>query len=479
MTSTTNDVAIRVRDLGKCYQIYDQPQDRLKQSLLPRLLRLIGKQGKDFYREFWALRDVSFDIGHGETVGIVGRNGSGKSTLLQIICGTLTPTQGEVQVGGRVAALLELGAGFNPEFTGRENVYLNAGVLGLSRDEIDQRFDAITEFADVGQFIDQPIKTYSSGMVVRLAFAVAINVDPEILIIDEALSVGDERFQRKCFSRIEDIRASGATILFVSHSGATVIDLCDQAILLDDGTLLEMGAPKQTVGRYQRLLYAAPHQRAKIRDEILAKLAAPSEPTADVSAPLLRKQEPGGVEGTTESFDPSLTPSSTIKYEPKGVEIADALVATTAGARINNLVRGSDYYFRYNVRFFEPATNVRFGMLIKTVAGVELGGATSSANMGAAIPFVSAGTVYCVSFYFSCSLNPGIYFLNAGVLGVTSRGPETFLHRLLDVAMFRVLPEAEDTATGPVYFKCSAHLAPTTSLPANQGIPDHGLANPH
>ncbi|MDX8377458.1 MAG: ABC transporter ATP-binding protein, partial [Mariprofundales bacterium] len=212
-----SDIAIRVQNICKYYQIYSNPQDRLKQSL--------WRGRKQFYREFKALDDVSFEVKKGETVGIIGRNGSGKSTLLQIICGTLAPTSGDVEVNGRVAALLELGSGFNPEFTGRENVYMNATILGLSKKEIDARFDDIVAFADIGEFIEQPVKTYSSGMMMRLAFAVAINVKPDVLIIDEALSVGDVAFQRKCFGKIEEIRDAGATIMFVSHSEGSIVNL--------------------------------------------------------------------------------------------------------------------------------------------------------------------------------------------------------------------------------------------------------------
>lgn len=201
-----SDIAIKVENLSKCYPIFDTPRDRLKQMIIPRLQRAYGFSPRKYYREFWALRDVSFEVKRGETVGIMGRNGSGKSTLLQLICGTLAPTGGSLEVNGRIAALLELGSGFNPDFTGRENVYLNASVLGLSQQEIEARFQSIADFAEIGDFIEQPTKTYSSGMIVRLAFAVAINVDPEILIVDEALSVGDELFQRKCFARIESIK---------------------------------------------------------------------------------------------------------------------------------------------------------------------------------------------------------------------------------------------------------------------------------
>lgn len=236
-----NDIAISVKNLSKCFQIYESPRDRLKQFVLPRMQRLAGKSPKQYYREFWALKDLSFEIKKGETVGIVGRNGSGKSTLLQIICGTLTPTSGSVETRGRVAALLELGSGFNPEFTGRENVYMNAAVLGLSKEEVDERFDDIAAFADIGDFIKQPVRTYSSGMMVRLAFSVAIHVEPDILIVDEALAVGDVAFQMKCLDRMEKIRSCGTTILFVSHSLEQVKRFCDIAVWVDQGEVKLMG----------------------------------------------------------------------------------------------------------------------------------------------------------------------------------------------------------------------------------------------
>ncbi|HBS80100.1 MAG TPA: ABC transporter ATP-binding protein, partial [Pseudomonas sp.] len=258
----SSELAISVHDLSKCFHIYDKPRDRLFQML--------ARDRKQYFREFWALNAVSFDIRKGETVGIVGRNGSGKSTLLQLVCGTLNPTHGTITTNGRIAALLELGSGFNPEFSGRENVYMNAAVLGLSREETDARFSEIEAFAEIGEFIDQAVKTYSSGMMVRLAFAVAINVEPQILIVDEALSVGDELFQRKCFARIEAIKESGATILFVSHSGSAVVELCDRAILLDSGEKLIEGAPKSIIGKYQKLLYAPREKVASIRQEIIS-----------------------------------------------------------------------------------------------------------------------------------------------------------------------------------------------------------------
>jgi lipopolysaccharide transport system ATP-binding protein len=231
----SSEIAIKVENLSKCYQIYAQPHDRLKQSIYPRLQRLAGKQPKQYFREFWALKDVSFEIKKGETVGIIGRNGSGKSTLLQMICGTLNPSGGSIQTHGRIAALLELGSGFNPEFTGRENVYMNAAVLGLSKEETDARFDDIVAFADIGDFIEQPVKTYSSGMMVRLAFAVIAHVDADILVIDEALAVGDAFFTQKCMRFIRQFQENGGTLLFVSHDTGTVINICQTAVMLFAG----------------------------------------------------------------------------------------------------------------------------------------------------------------------------------------------------------------------------------------------------
>jgi lipopolysaccharide transport system ATP-binding protein len=449
-----NDIAIRVRNLSKCYQIYDAPRDRLKQFLMPRLQRMIGKSPKHYFSEFWALKNVSFEIRKGETVGIIGRNGSGKSTLLQMICGTLNPTSGSIETDGRVAALLELGSGFNPEFTGRENVYMNANVLGLSNDEIDSRFADIAAFADIGEFIKQPVKTYSSGMVVRLAFAVAINVDPEILIIDEALSVGDELFQRKCFSRIEAIKSNGATILFVSHSGGTIVELCDRALLIDAGERLAAGIPKQIVGRYQKLLYAPSDKSEAIREQI--RRADQSVVGSAIPVPDTSQKDLALLEHTQvpqESFNPNLKPSSTIEYEPHGVYIESPAVLTLAGDQVNNLFRGKTYRYTYNVFFTQSATNVRFGMLIKTISGFELGGCSSASSPGDAIAYVDARSTYRVEFRFRCALNPSVYFLNAGVLGDVA-GSETFLHRWIDVAMFRVQPDSENLATGIVDFDC-------------------------
>lgn len=242
----SHDFAVRANNLGKCYQIYEKPLDRLKQSL--------WRARRRFYREFWALKECSFEIKKGETVGVIGSNGSGKSTLLQIICGTLNPTEGELEVSGQIAALLELGSGFNPEFTGRENVYMSAAIMGISRSEIESRYADIADFADIGSFIEQPVKIYSSGMYVRLAFAVAINVSPDILVVDEALSVGDARFQQKCMAKIRTFCRTG-TVIFVSHDTAAVTELCSRAIWIESGRIRMDGPPKYVVEKYLQFMY--------------------------------------------------------------------------------------------------------------------------------------------------------------------------------------------------------------------------------
>jgi len=251
---SSDDVAISVQNVSKRYDLFGKPSDQLKQFVLPRLQRLTGIKRKNYFQEFWALSDVSFEVKKGESFGIVGRNGSGKSTLLQIITGTLTPTTGAVTTNGRIAALLELGSGFNPDFTGRENVYLNAALLGFSREQIEQRFDAIAAFADIGQHLDQPVKSYSSGMIVRLAIAVQTQVDPDILIVDEALAVGDALFQKRCYRQIDRLLENGCTLLFVSHDQEIVRSLTTRALFLHQGMVRNYGGSPEVLFSYREFL---------------------------------------------------------------------------------------------------------------------------------------------------------------------------------------------------------------------------------
>lgn len=268
------EAAIVVAEVSKCYQLYERPEHRLKQALLPRAQRLFGLAPRRYFRESWALRDVGFSIARGETVGIIGRNGSGKSTLLQIVCGTLTPTHGRVERSGRIGALLELGSGFNPEFTGRENVHMNGAILGMSPEEIAAKYDAIVAFADIGEFIEQPVKTYSSGMYVRLAFAVIAHADADILVIDEALSVGDVFFAQKCMRFLRDFQKRG-TVLFVSHDASAIVNLCDRAIWLNGGRIAMDGTAKDVCEAYHASVYGATP---------VARIAKPASPASDADA---------------------------------------------------------------------------------------------------------------------------------------------------------------------------------------------------
>jgi lipopolysaccharide transport system ATP-binding protein len=433
----SKDIVIDVKNLSKCHHIYEKPGDRLKQMLF--------RGRKKLYREFWAVKDVSFEIKKGETVGIVGQNGSGKSTLLQLICGTLNPTSGSVNVSGRISALLELGSGFNPEFTGKENVYLNASILGLNKEEIDARYNEMLAFADIGDFIDQPVKTYSSGMLMRLAFSVSINVDPDILVIDEALAVGDDLFQRKCFSRLEFMKDSGVTILFVSHSASQVITLCDRAILIDKGNLLAINEPKFIVNKYHRMIYAPAELRAEIRDELL-----------DSSQDLIADFSP------KEFYDENFNPSSRVEYVSQGAFIHDISIKNMSNTPVNFLLSGNLYKYTYKVKFDVDANNVRFGMLIKTISGIELGGAVSGDKEPNELLFLKKNTLVNVEIIFRAALNSGTYFLNAGV---TARLNEEvhYLHRVLDAVSFKINSNNNVYSTGLVDFDCS----PVISLNIN------------
>jgi len=457
---SSDNIAVRLEKLGKCYHIYDRPQDRLKQAIFPQLKALAGRPPRNYFREFWALRNVSLEVNRGETVGIIGRNGSGKSTLLQMICGTLAPTTGLAETRGRVAAMLELGAGFNPEFTGRENVYMNGAVLGMSRAEIDARYSEIVSFADIGDFIQQPVKHYSSGMYARLAFAVAISVDPDILIVDEALSVGDELFQRKCFARIEQIKRSGGTILLVSHTASTVVSMCDRAILLHAGERLFTGSPKLAVSWYQKLMNAPDDRFDSICEEIrtLDRLHLdPQEGAHDAAGvDTAATDEPSSEADAHPGYDPSLVSKSMVVYETKGARISNTNILDTDGRHVNQLQRGERYRVCYEVTFERDVPAVRFRCLIKTLNGVELGGGTFPELCSDGVP-TRAGETVRVVLEFSCNLDAGTYFINCGV----SDHFES-LHRILDAIVFRVESERDSHSFGIVDFGFVAEVTPTT-----------------
>ena len=426
------DVAISVQNLSKCYQIYENPRDRLKQFVMPRMHRIAGNKPKQYFSEFWALKDVSFEIKKGETVGIIGRNGSGKSTLLQMICGTLNPTSGSVQTNGRIAALLELGSGFNPEFTGRENVYLNAAVLGLTEEEVDARFDDIAAFADIGQFIEQPVKTYSSGMLVRLAFAVQSTVDPDILIVDEALAVGDERFQRKCFARLEDLKNNGSSILFVSHSPQSIIELCDKTLFLDFGLRLMYDKAPKAIRAYQKLIYAPVEEQKKLVQEYRL-----TDASGEFTENINQTQSIGITEEPSkDSFDSGLVPETTTIYLVQGAEIQSIQIFGSDNQVVNVLQPGGNYTFVVAGRFLIDFTGIFVGIHIRSVSGVVITGQRFPEE-GRFLDHAEAGKSFKVMFTFKMDLLPGVYFVGGGIW--TSQEPNC-AHRILDASMFRVVP---------------------------------------
>lgn len=442
---SSDDTAISVRGVSKHYLLFARPEDRLKQSVMPRLQRLLRRRPKQYYRDFAALQGISFDVKRGETVGIIGRNGCGKSTLLQIVCGILQPTSGTVSVNGRIAALLELGSGFNRDFTGRENVYLNGAILGLSRAEIVARFEAIARFADIGEFIDQPVKTYSSGMQVRLAFATAINVDPDILVVDEALAVGDEAFRRKCYARLEEIKSKGSTILFVSHGAGTIVQLCSRAMLIDRGELVLQGEPKTVVGQYQRLINASPGTAAAIRKEIQSMRSTTATLRPAVAARPLQVA-PAAPEDT---YAPELKPQSTVYLEERGARIRDARILTLDRRQVNMLKLGSRYVLEYYVDFTHSAAEVGCGMMIRTINGVRVAGANTRHAASLRIKRVEPGRVAQVRIEFSSLMLPGPYFVTCAVNGIVDEERVT-LHRIIDALMLRVLPEKDMLSVGMV-----------------------------
>ena len=444
-----SEIAVSLKNVSKSFKRYAHPVERLKEILLP------GKSRAD---EFWALRDINLEVPLGQTIGLVGRNGSGKSTLLQIIVGTLTPTTGEVKVNGRISALLELGSGFNPEFTGRQNVFFNGRLIGLDQQEIEAKFEQIAAFADIGDFIDQPVKTYSSGMFIRLAFAVATSAEPDILVVDEALAVGDEAFQRKCYARIQGIQERGGTILFVSHAASSVVELCNSAILIDHGELLLSGSPKLVVSKYHKLIYAPADKLEALRQEIRL---LNSQGVSNLENLLLANETNIKVQKQKEEkaeafYDPGLIPQSTISYVSRGAKIEKPQITTPDFKLVNVLVKGEEYVYTYSVKFTEAAYKVRFGMLLKTVSGFELGGAASH-TVDNAIDYLDPGSIVQVEFKFRCYLLPGVYFLNAGVLGCVD-GAEGFIHRCIDLVMFRVQPEEELLATTIVDFQIEPNV---------------------
>lgn len=402
---------INLDNISKMYRIYNGPQHKIKEAFL----RGIFRRNCKYHREFWALRDIDLTIQKGETLAIVGQNGSGKSTLLQIIAGVLQPTAGSLEVNGRISALLELGAGFNREFTGRENVFLNGAILGLSRREMEDRFADIVAFADIGEFIDQPVKTYSSGMFIRLAFATAVQVNPDILIIDEALAVGDINFQNRCFRKMEEFNKNGKTILFVTHDLNTIRNFCTKAILLDEGRVLGAGATNDIVNAYNKLV--------ALKDEQYVRRVLGSKDKNITDTTIITP-----IPGETDME---------FRYGMGDAEIIHYKLLDENGIAADILETGKVFTIRSTACFYKDVEEPVMGMIIKTLTGIEIG-VTSTYHMEKPIGPVCAGTIVTIEFTQRNILNPGKYTMSVGVSEKMGGGFRP-LDRRVDLVTFEVL----------------------------------------
>lgn len=407
----SSEPVVEVAGVSKCYRVYRRPLDRVRQAFT----------GKKLYREVWALRDVDLEVARGETLGIVGRNGSGKSTLLEIIADTNTPTEGRVETRGRIAALLELGAGFNPEFSGRENIYTNGAIMGLSEAALREREADIVEFAEIAPYIDQPVKTYSSGMYVRLAFAVAIHLDPDILIVDEALSVGDVRFQRKCFRKFEEFKQEGRTIIFVTHATDLVVSHCDRAVFLEQGRVWKAGPPRETVNAYLDHLFGGgdggrggPPARAAIADR--ARLN--DDPEVDC-CPLRRSYNP-----------------TEYRWGDGRARIIDYLLVREDDYDITSCRQGDLLDLHLRVHFPTAVGGVIYGVTFKTVDGITVYG--SNSRMLGHRMVVDEPGLFTAHFQLRMDVSGGEYFISVGIASEDTDADHVPLDRRYDLIHLRV-----------------------------------------
>lgn len=408
----SSEISIKVESLSKCYQIYEQPRDRLKQFVMPHLQRMTGQTTKQYFREFWALKNVSFEVKRGETVGIIGRNGSGKSTLLQMICGTLQPTAGSVTTVGRIAALLELGSGFNPEFSGRENVYMNASILGLSKSEIDERYEAILEFAEIGDFIEQPVKTYSSGMYVRLAFAVIANVDADILVIDEALAVGDIFFTQKCMRFLAEFKKRG-TILFVTHDTNSVMSLCERAVWLQSGEGKAYSDSKSVCQSYLAEYYASSGS-AKTLSEPKEQPQRLAEDYRDVRQDFINSS---AIRNDLEIFRFS---DAGEKFGLSKAHVLDVYLSSASGAPISWFVGGELVELVVKVHAEVSLDQPIVGFLVKDKNGQHLFGDNTYLTYVDDAVLIDSGVEFIARFKFRMPMMPaGDYTIGVAVANGT------------------------------------------------------------
>lgn len=433
----SSETAVQLAGVSKCYHTYRRPLHRLVQLFTDK---------RRLYEEFWALREIDLSVGRGETLGVVGQNGSGKSTLLQLIVGTLTPTTGSVSCDGRISAILELGAGFNPEFTGLENARLNASIVGMSVQEIEDRMPAILDFSELGDFIDKPVKTYSSGMYIRLAFSVVINMSPDILVIDEALAVGDSKFQRKCFRKLDELRNGGTTIIFVTHATDTVISHCDRAVFMERGSISKLGDPKDVVNTYLESMFDG----ARLG---MSRSGSPGDgPAADA---------PGSELNLDERVDSCrLRPTyNETEYEwgSEHARILDYLVLDSAGRPVGPVVAaGAEVTVMMAVRFFAAQSGVIYGLTIKTVDGTTVFG-TNSDLLDAKSATMAAGHTAIVKFTLTLNLISSEYFVSLGVVARPDYGDDAVLHRRYD--LFRLNVQDDHRAFGYAALPASVEVS--------------------
>ena len=411
MEQKQEEIAIAVDHISKVYKLYDKPMDRMVEAL--------GLTKKKKYREHFALSDVSFQVKKGECVGIIGTNGSGKSTILKIITGVLNPTGGTLTVNGRIQALLELGAGFNMEYTGIENIYLNGTMNGFTEQEIESRMQDILDFADIGDYVKQPVKTYSSGMFVRLAFSVAINIDPEILIVDEALSVGDVFFQAKCYHKFEEFKKMGKTIIFVSHDLSSVSKYCDRVVLLNQGVKLGEGSPKEMIDDYKRVLvgqYELPESKSE--------------------SSLLNDEQ---IQVAVQKKAAKQDTSKLLEYGTKEAVIEEFYMTDDRGTESKSIIKGSEFTIHMKVRFMADLPAPIFAFSIKTVKGTEITG-TNTMFEKTFLESVKAGAVKDITFTQKMSLQGGEYLLSFGVTGYDGNDFQVY-HRLYDALDLTVISD--------------------------------------
>lgn len=423
------EIAISLNNVSKCYKRYARPADRLKELLLP---------GKTYAQEFWALRDISFEIIKGETIGIIGRNGAGKSTLLQLICRTLTPTSGELQVNGRVAALLELGAGFNPEFTGRENVYMNGAIMGLSKQEVDERFDKIAAFADIGDFINQSVKTYSSGMYVRLAFASAIHIDPDILIVDEALAVGDMFFQAKCMARMRKMMEAGVTVLFVSHDTGSVKGLCQRCVFLEQGELLKIGKASEVVDTYISIVHNEMNHELKQQAELTTKnIITDNQHQKAEQDNNLGQQHSLISEIFVSTEQEAKFAEGAHRYGDGSAKILDIQLLNSQHRPTKQLDFKEDFTIQVSIIFQQDLPSFCIGYSLRDLKGQMLiAYVTTSKRIE--MPSVKSGEVYVIEIKGTNILNSGIYTITIGVeLPVIVNQQHIFIDILENAVVFQ------------------------------------------